>query len=203
MRTHMARRTVLAAALMVVLLVQRPAHALVTIMGEGMAKKCFEAAEAVTKGRAYFTTMVSGVTLASPVELCSMALTEPLNVHDRAGTLVNRGVLQFEQAKYDVALQDFDDAIRISPSLGEAHSNRGAALVGMQKWEAGIVSITKGIEMDAAEMEKSYYNRALAYEAIGNVKGAYYDFMKASELAPAWELPKTQLARFSVKKPAE
>ena len=187
-------------AVMIAAFAVQPAHALVTILGEGMAKKCFEAADAITKGRAYFTTLVNGTTMASPVELCGMALTERLNSHDHAGTLVNRGVLLFDQAKYDAALQDFDDAIRIAPNLGEAHSNRGAALVGMQKWEVGIAAITKGIAMNASEMEKSYYNRALAYEAVGNVKEAYYDFLKASELAPAWELPKTQLARFQVKK---
>jgi len=192
-----------AAVLSAAAVVPRPAQALVVILGEGMARKCYEAAAAVTEGDTYLTTLVKGVTLATPVELCSMALFERLNRHDRAGTYVNRGVLHFEEAKYDAALRDFESAIAADARLGEAYSNRGAALIGMRRWEEGITAITKGIGLDAAQMEKSYYNRALAYEAVGNVTGAYYDYMKAAELKPEWDAPKMQLERFTVRRKAE
>ena len=182
------------------LIVQRPAHALVEVLGEGMGKKCYEAAYAVSKGRLYVSTLINGVTLATPFDLCTMALDETMNKHDRAGTYVNRGVLMFEDARYDIALKDFDEAIRADDSLGEGHANRGAALIGLRRWQEGAAAITRGIELGAGEMEKSYYNRALANEALGNAKGAYYDYKKAAELAPDWQLPSDELKRFSIKR---
>jgi tetratricopeptide (TPR) repeat protein len=85
-------------------------------------------------------------------------------------------------------------------AVGEAHANRGAALVAMKRWADSIPAISKGIELQAAEMEKSYYNRAIAYEELGNVRGAYFDYMKAMELKPDWEAPKMQLTRFTVRR---
>ena len=70
----------------------------------------------------------------------------------------------------------------------------------MKRWADSIPSITKGIELQAAEIEKSYYTRAIANEELGNVRGAYFDYMKAAELKPDWEAPKVQLSRFMVRK---
>ena len=63
-----------------------------------------------------------------------------------------------------------------------------------------MASLDKGIELEPLEPEKAYYNRAIAHEQLGNVRGAYFDYLKASELAPEWEQPRMQLTRFTVRK---
>jgi tetratricopeptide (TPR) repeat protein len=68
------------------------------------------------------------------------------------------------------------------------------------EYEAAVESITRGIGLNTEEPHKAYYNRAIAYEAIGNVRAAYDDYTRAAELAPEWAQPRTELARFTVRR---
>ena len=178
------------------------ARAVVIVLGDGFAQNCYEAAYAVSKDLMYIPPVLTGSQIdLTPVQLCNAALEQSTLVgHNLAGTHVNRGVLLFLQGDHAAALKDFEAAIRIDADIGEAHANRGASLVAMKRWADSIPSITKGIELQAAEIEKSYYNRAIANEELGNVRGAYFDYMKAAELKPDWEAPKVQLSRFMVRK---
>jgi len=178
------------------------AKAIVIVLGSGMGQVCYEAAKAASEGMPFIPLQLTGTQIdAKPIDICTMALQDgQLTSRDMAGTFVNRGVLHFLAGDYRSSLSDFDSSIRIDSNIGEAHANRGAALVALQRWADSIPSITKGIEMQAAEMEKSYYNRAIANEEMGNVRGAYMDYMKAAELKPEWEPPKAQLMRFTVKR---
>ena len=47
-------------------------------------------------------------------------------------------------------------------------------------------------------MELAYYDRGLANDHLGNVRNAYLDYRKSSELNPAFAPPKEQLPRFRV-----
>lgn len=183
-----------------VMFTAQPARAVVTVLGEGFAHECYEAAFAVTNGLAYVSPVLSDTLLSkSPVEICDMAISQGgMSLRDLAGTHVNRGVLRFIAADHAAALRDFDAAIRADDSVGESHANRGAALVALKRYADSIPSISKGIELVSEEIEKCYYNRAIAYEETGNVKGAYYDYLKAAELRPEWEAPRKQLTRFKV-----
>lgn len=200
--THRFAKTTLAAAVFALGLQATAAHAVVIVLGEGLAQNCYEAAYAVSKNLMYIAPVITGTQIdLSPVQICDEALKQPTLVgRNLAGTHVNRGVLLFLEGHHADALRDFEAAIRIDDGIGEAHANRGASLVAMRRWADSIPSITKGIELQAAEMEKSYYNRAIAYEELGNVRGAYFDYAKAAELKPDWEAPKTQLTRFTVRK---
>ena len=178
------------------------AKAVVIVMGNGLAQNCYETALALTMGEPAPAMVYTGTLIdPKPVDVCTMALTDDgLYGRDLAGTFVNRGVILFLDTKFAESLKDFDEAIRVDSNVGEAHANRGAALVALHRWADAVPSITKGIEMGASELEKSYYNRAIAYEEQGNVKAAYYDYLKAAELKPDWDQPKQQLTRFTVKK---
>lgn len=178
----------------------QPAHAVVTVLGEGFAHECYLAADAVSKGEIYVAPVLSDTLLdKSPIQICDMALEQGgVSIRDLAGTFVNRGVLRFLATDHAGALRDFDSAIRVDDDIAEAHANRGAALVALKRYADSIPSITKGIELVSEEIEKCYFNRAIAYEEVGNVKGAYYDYLKASELRPDWEAPRAQLGRFKV-----
>ncbi len=181
------------------------AKAVVIVLGEGMGQNCYEAAFAISKGLIYIPPMFTGSQIdLKPIDICNLALDQGgMNLRDTAGTYVNRGVLQFLAGDHKAALADFDSALRVDSDVAEAHANRGAALVALRRWADSIPSITKGIEMQAAEAEKSYYNRAIANEELGNTKGAYLDYMKAAELKPDWEAPKMQLTRFTVRRKAQ
>lgn len=164
------------------------AQGAVTVLGGGMARQCSVAA-------------LEGASDIKSEEICTTALdTELLSLRDRAGTYVNRGVLKLRRKEFSSAMWDFNRAIQTKGDLGEAYVNRGAAHVGSKRYAEGLADINKAIEMGVEEPEKAYFNRALAYEGLDNLKAAYFDFRKAQELAPGWDQPTKELARYTVER---
>lgn len=163
-------------------------QAAVTVLGGGMAKQCSVAA-------------LGGESDAKFESLCTMALdSELLSLRDRAGTYVNRGVLKLRRKDFAGSQFDFNRAIQTKPDMGEAYVNRGAAAVGARRYSEGLTDINKALELGVDEPEKAYYNRALAYEGLDDMKAAYFDYQKAVELKPEWDQPKRELARFTVER---
>lgn len=165
-----------------------PASGAVTVLSGGQAKECSTAA-------------LNGKSDVRYEQVCTIALeTELLSDRDRAGTLVNRGILKLRRKGFAAAKADFDRAVSTKPDLGEAYVNRAAAFLGDKQWDAARIDATKAIELGIDEPEKAYYNRALAYEGLDNMKAAYLDYQKAVELKPDWDMPKNELARFSIQR---
>ena len=161
-----------------------------TVIGNGFAADCSQSAKAVSSNRP---------PNAEALHECNLAIeTEVLTTHDLAATYVNRGVLYLSSGDYTNAKRDFDKAVSTESSLGEAYVNRGAALIGMGREREGIVEINKGIELGAGELEKAYFNRALAEERLDDLKSAYADYQKALQLKPDWAMAKAELSRFRV-----
>ena len=160
----------------------------VTVIGGGMAKECSQAA-------------LNGETEFRFEALCTQALdSELLSLRDRAGTYVNRGVLKLRRKEFASAQFDFNRAIETKPDMGEAYVNRGAAAVGAKRYADGLADLNKAIELGIEEPEKAYYNRALAFEGLDDLKAAYFDYKKAVELKPDWAMPQKELARFTVER---
>jgi tetratricopeptide (TPR) repeat protein len=183
--------TAAAAGLMLAMLAWTgPASANVTVLGGGFASECSRSAKAAAELRA---------PQIEAIHECDLALdAEVLSVHDAAATHVNRGVLYLARGKYVEARKDFDEAAAMEPGLGEAYVNRGAALIGLGRPADAVAEIDKGLALNPEQPEKAYFNRAIAKERLNDVKGAYLDYLKASELKPDWDAPKTELMRFRV-----
>ncbi len=165
-----------------------PAGAAVTVLGGDMAHQCSLAA-------------IQGDTGALAEAKCTQALDgELLSLRDRAGTFVNRGVLKLRRKEFAAAQNDFDLAIKTEPTMGEAYVNRGAAAVGSRRYAQGVADINKALRLGVEEPEKAYYNRALAYEGLDDMKAAYFDYQRALELKPDWDQPKKELSRFTVER---
>jgi Tfp pilus assembly protein PilF len=157
----------------------------VTVLGGGMARLCSQAALAGDFG-------------AADEANCSMSLTsEVLSPLDRAGTLVNRGVMKLRRKDFGGARSDFDSALQAKPDLGEAFLNRGAALLGARQFADSLSDLNRAIELGVQEPEKAFYNRGLAYEKLGQRQAAFSDYSKAIELSPEWQLPRMELARLT------
>ena len=164
-------------------------RAAVTVIGGGLAKACYEAAK-------------FGDIRADAYDDCTLAIEdEVLTTSDLAGTYVNRGIVSMDHKAWAAAEQDFDFALKLEPKLGEAIVNRGAALVGQHRYAEAISDLTRGLTLSPIEPEKAYFDRALAYEALDDEKSAYFDYLKAAELAPKWALPRNELTRFTVTRP--
>jgi tetratricopeptide (TPR) repeat protein len=180
------KRLIVVAAVAAALTSGVEARASVTVIGGGMAEACSRAA-------------LSGKADQRLEATCTEALDkEMLNSRDRAGTLVNRGVLKMRRMKWTDATRDFNEAVRIRPNMGEAYVNRGAVSIGEHHYAESLPDLNKGLELGVEEPAKVYFNRALAYEGLDDEKSAYFDYQKAVELNPTWEAPKNELGRFHV-----
>lgn len=187
----MSPRVVFASAALAViaLLAAGPAEGATLVLGGGMAKVCSDAA-------------ISGLSNDASLQACNQALeTEPLMTRDLAATYVNRGIISLRRKAYANAVTDFNHAVGLQPAMGEAYVNRGAAFVAQRRYQEGMIQIDRAIALGLEEPEKAWYNKGLAFEGLGDPKAAYLAYRKASELAPAWDVPQLELARFTVVHP--
>ncbi len=177
------------------------ASAAVVVLGGGLAQQCYEAARDLVSASRQTVELTGSRVGTDAVDICALALqSEALGNRGRAGTYNNMGVLLFVQGSYQEALNSFDRAIEIDSDIAEIYVNRGASLVALKRWAEGVEALDAGLMLNPLEAEKAYYNRAIAHEELGNIKGAYFDYLKASELSPEWEQPRMQLTRFTVRK---
>lgn len=129
---------------------------------------------------------------------CNAAVDDPAMIRsDRAATFVNRGIVLMHRGDMQAALSDYD-ALALDPQLGDAHVNRAVVFIRQGRYADAIEAATTGLGLKVERPHAAYFNRAVAHEALDDLKNAYLDYRKASELAPDWAPPKQELARFSV-----
>jgi tetratricopeptide (TPR) repeat protein len=153
------------------------------VIGGGLATDCYKAAE---WGR------------GTDTRVCDRALDEPMIGHDRAATYVNRSVLRLRAEDAKGALADCETSIRINSELGEAFVNRGAALMTLGRPKEAIESLSHGIALGVHKLHFAYYDRAMAREDTGDIKGAYEDYKQALAIEPGFTQAAEQLKRFRV-----
>lgn len=163
------------------------ADAQVIVLGDAAASACWRAAEfgmgSMNEGFA----------------LCTEALGRTTtSVRDRAATYTNRAVIRMRAGDYSGALADADASIGLMASMGEAHVNRGAALLNLMKPRDALAAINKGLELGTGKLHLVYYDRAAAKEILGDVRGAYNDYKMAVAEKPDFALASEQLTRFTV-----
>jgi tetratricopeptide (TPR) repeat protein len=166
-----------------------PATAAVTVFGTSSARLCYEAAE-------------FGTGAAAGIQACDRALAEEALVREeRVATFVNRGILKLRGGRVDVAIADFDEAMKTDASEPEAHLNKGMALLRLGgRADEAVALFDAALGHKTRRPALAHYGRAIAHEAAGRVSDAWRDYRQASLLEPAWSDPKTELARFTVRR---
>lgn len=165
------------------------ANAQVMVIGGGMARDCYKAVE------------FGSAPMMQAMRMCDLAIDqEHLDRKDRAATFVNRGVLLMRQGMFERAMWDYQEGLRLEPTLLAAKVNIGAALYGMQRYDEAMQALNEGIKTDSPEARAiGLYNRGLVWEHKGNVAAAYYDYKAALDLQPTFVQAAKQLERFTVK----
>ncbi|MEJ0048001.1 MAG: hypothetical protein WDN04_19185 [Rhodospirillales bacterium] len=96
------------------------------------------------------------------------------------------------------AIADTHAAIRLDATLAEAWLDRGIALSGVHRSSEAIRDFAVALHLNIAKPELAYFDRAMAREDSGDLKGAYADYRHAADLNPAGAKPREELARFTV-----
>jgi len=168
------------------------ADAAVTVLGNGPAHTCFEYAE-------------FGGSPDEGIADCTTAIEQTaMPVKDLAATYINRGILRARAEDPHGALADYDKGLSIDPNLGEGYVNRGATMIVLKQYDEAIRDIDRGIALGPNRVQIAWYDRGIAQEAQGDIRGAYEDYRKAVEIQPDFTLAIQQLSRFRVvHKPAD
>jgi tetratricopeptide (TPR) repeat protein len=165
-----------------------PAAAAVTVLGSTSARLCYESAE------------TPGAASLSALGRCDEALSEDMiTERDRIATHVNRGIIRLRRGELDAAVADFDTAIARDPKEAEAYLNKGMAMLRREDGASAIGLFDTALAKKTSRPEIAYYGRAVAHEMSGRVAAAYRDYREANRLAPEWEDPRVELARFTVR----
>jgi tetratricopeptide (TPR) repeat protein len=167
-----------------------PATAGVVVIGNNPAKVCFDAAEA------------EGSPGRSALVECDRALFEEgLTTRDTVATHVNRGIIRARLGNLDGALSDFDRASALNPDEPEAYLNKALLLAMRTEQPAEALPLfTMALQKKTKRPELAYFGRAAANEDLGNVRSAYADYVSAAAVAPKWNAPRVELARFNLRR---
>ena len=164
-----------------------PAFGAVTVIGNSNARMCFEAADSPM------------LPTLRDIRSCDDAFSaEAMSLHDTVATHVNRGILRLRRNQVEPAIADFDEAISLDPNQPEAYLNKGSALLRLNNSRDAIGLFTVALEHNTERPAIAHFGRAIANEDVGNVREAYNDYRRASELDPDWSEPRTELRRFRV-----
>lgn len=100
-----------------------------------------------------------------------------------AETYFNRGRIKHEQADYEGAIADYDEAIRLKPDFVIAYAVRGVAYQHMEQYLAAIADYDEAIRLDSG-YTMVYSNRGLAKDRLGQHRAAITDYNESIRLAP-------------------
>jgi len=160
--------------------------AAVLSVGGQLSQNCYQAA-------------LAGDTRQQGIESCTRALQEEsLAIRDRAGTLVNRGILQMGRGKETLADADFDAALKLDQSLPDAWLNKGFLRLRRGDGRGALPLLQNGIDRGARHQAVAIFARGVAHEQMGEFKAAYADLRRAQQLEPGWSMPREYLASYRV-----
>jgi tetratricopeptide (TPR) repeat protein len=188
---------VLAVALFSALIAEQPARATESFTNLGI-----EPSVACAEGAA--VAAEAGKVSTNGMAACNDAIREngvPLS--EQAVNYLNRSAINLAAGDYAAAIVDDTAALRLVAAFPEALINRAAAFSSQGQQAAAVADLNHALDLSPAHPERIYYNRGLAREDLGDIKGAYLDYCQAAQLAPTWQLPKTELARFTVTRAAQ
>lgn len=92
---------------------------------------------------------------------------------------------------YKEAIEDFNQALQISPNYIDAYLMRGTSKMILGDYGAAIVDYNKVIDLGSSEFWGIYYNLGVAKEKLGDYEGAIRDYGQAlkieSNIGPAYK----------------
>ena len=97
----------------------------------------------------------------------------------------NRGILYYNQQKWDLALDDYNQALALNPELADAYNNRGVLYANQQKWDLALADYHQALALNP-EFADAYNNRGVLYANQQKWNLALAAYNQALALNPAF-----------------
>ncbi|MEZ5897040.1 MAG: tetratricopeptide repeat protein [Parvularculaceae bacterium] len=131
---------------------------------------------------------------------CDRALDDAtLTRRDRMRTRVNRGVIYNRTGDLAAAVEDFDDALAMDDTAGEAWLNRGNSYFLMGDFDQALADYETALENDVSQPWSAWYNVGLVYLRRGESDKARAAFEKSLQLNPGFAPSQAKLDEISVR----
>ena len=98
----------------------------------------------------------------------------------------NRGNAYTSKGEYELAIQDYDESIKLNPNYAKAFNNRGVAYQKKGEYDRAIKDFDAAININP-DYASAFANRAETYEKKGDYGRALKDFDEAIRLQPTLE----------------
>lgn len=124
-----------------------------------------------------------------------IAASSTRNVNDQAAPAYNRGQKNYAAGRYQQAVQDFAQAVKLDPQSPEAHYALARALTKTAKTGEAIDAFKQLLNLNPTEELKiwSYYLLGNAYGDLSQWKEAIESFQQALKLNPDLSKPYNNL----------
>lgn len=153
------------------------AQSVTVLSGGGDARACSSAAELSEHLRPS----------RSDVDPCDRALDSVgLTRRDRAATFINRGILLTKLERYQDALNDYNESIKVQ-ELPQAWNGKGNLYYLAERYDDAIAAYERSLELDLPRPHVAHYNMGLVHERRGDPAAARRSYEKALELMPDWQ----------------
>lgn len=106
------------------------------------------------------------------------------------------------KGEYDLAVSDYNEALKLNPKDALAYLNRGRAFSGKSNYDSAITDYSKAIELNPKDAA-AYFNRADSYEKKGSTQQAISDYQKTVDLDAANDAAKNNLKRLQAAEQAK
>ena len=116
--------------------------------------------------------------------------TQAVETNAQAVEHYNRGVENQQQGKFDLAIEEYTEAIALDPQYADSYNKRGLAYVAKGDLDRAIADFDRAIALDPQYVDP-YTNRGNAYYAKGEFDRAIADHDQAIALDPQLALSYT------------
>jgi tetratricopeptide (TPR) repeat protein len=125
-------------------------------------------------------------TAAEPQIVACTAIIKTSGINSQVAAIAynNRGNAYTSGGKYDEAIQDYDQSIKLNPNYAKPFNNRGVAYQKSGDYDKAMRDFDAAINIDPKYAD-AFGNRAETYEKKGDYPSALKDFDEAIQLQPA------------------
>ena len=110
------------------------------------------------------------------IEFCTRALNAPrVNASDQAYAYQRRARIFFAQRKYDEAIADFSEVIRLKPRFAENYADRARAYVSKGEGDKALADLEEAVRLDPANI-RVRIDRGNIRHSVGKLDLALADF---------------------------